>query len=275
MKIQGKNMSVLSGDLGRCACVAFAVLLVGQPAWAGKLSQLEEDLEKPSSEQENGRESPCEQCDGDTNCDEDDHSGESLLAEVILLALASGGVASVERVSETTPREGSLLQLRRRRAGEALLPAMRLDATGAWLLRDIGALHLRGELGWGPVAITANWTRMHEEGDRLDILNEHLVYRMALWSFGELDLALGAGQSAGAKTTWGFSLGIPIRIHPSQHFGVEFTPTWTVFRGSLLQDYHLALVGGTGFVSATVGFRMLRSDNVKMQGPTVGVALRY
>lgn len=207
---------------------------------------------------------------------EDDDEEMDLIGWLLFGGFFLGGQASAIRMDPETPAEGSRADLIRRQPGESLLPFARLDTRLGQVDGDILSTQLLGELGWGPLALVVDWTHLDEDNaSDLDVGYLHGVYRMSVGSFAELGVGLGVGQLNGVETTRAFSVSVPLRVRIWRYFGVEYRPSFTTFPGSTLSDHQLSLRGGIEHVSLLLGYRFLRSGDLSLSGPNLGITLSY
>lgn len=242
---------------------------------ASDLQQMQRDLRE---EQDNNTSS--EEADGEDSSSaagsEADGDEDSWLAEILYAVLWTGGSISVARVSpEGSTWEGAVAP---RKDGEALVPFARLDASAFYSPtsdEDTFGGSLRGELGWGPLAVAGEFRSLNDGVSSLELGYAHGFYRMSFGSAVEFDLGLGAAWLHVDETLTGFSFSTPLRVHPGTHWGLEVVPVWTAFEGGSLADYTFQGVFGGDAHSVTVGWRALRSENAKVDGPQLGYSVRY
>lgn len=259
-----------------CGLVAwFLLVMAAVPvAFAGKLDDFEDSATNRGKS------------DGDHDHDHshksyDDISDEDSSAALALLIVALpvyGGLASWHRVrpdevdSDVKEENSSL-----RRAGEALLPFVRVDAAYQLVESDVDAWDLRAELGFGPFAVQARETH-YDEGepdDDLDLVQAHFLWRMTVVKQLEIDLGIGGVVVDGEDTNAGVSGTLPILIHPWDFLGLELRPSWSSVKDNTVSDYDLSLLAGWRFISARAGYRWTKSGGSSLNGPIFGLAARW
>lgn len=249
------------------------LLTAVQPACAGTLREFEKDATTPSPEPKETREKPPRNHHEHDHDQNDNDSLGSIIGQLLLmpivLGLGYGGIESYKRATGTslTPRE----------VGDPLIPLVRVDAGYQAVEHGIDALDLRGEAGYGPVAVQGRHTRYFEKGssDTMSATQAHLLYRMSFGSKVECDLGLGAMVLDGVNTTSGFSFTFPVLVYPSPHYGVEFRPAWANLNGNSVDDYDLALIVGSRSLKLKLGYRWFLSEHQSLKGPQGGVVASW
>ena len=202
--------------------------------------------------------------------DDDDDDDDSFFGALFVQVLGFGFIASAERASVGERAFG----LEPRKPGEALIPTVRADVTGAWFDGGIQAYSLLSEAGWGPFAVQGTYTTLRESDpdDELDIGSLLVSLRMSIGSYVELDIAGGWGIF---ERDTGFVFALPFKVHPSPYFGFEFRPSWLFINETTFQDYRAVVVAGLPYISAQVGVQVYETASVSLVGPTVGFAGRF
>jgi hypothetical protein len=161
--------------------------------------------------------------------------------------------------------------------GGALLPVVRLDLSYQAVESDVAALDVRGEIGYAMLGVAIRNTHYWEKEPRnqLNVAQLHALARIPVADPLEFDIGLGSLFLAGDKTYSGFSFTTPLLYHPSEHFGVEFRPVWSNLEGSTIQDYDLAMLLGWRYVSLKAGYRWFLSNTASLNGPELGLVLRW
>jgi len=133
-----------------------------------------------------------------------------------------------------------------RRSGEAMLPFFRVDIAYQSVESDIDAIDARTEGGYGPWAVQGRYTRYTERDpdDELHMYQIHGLLRITRGESAEGDIGVGAVIIEGTHTTGGFSITIPLLVHPSDHYGLEIRPSWGFISGNVLQDYDIGILAG-------------------------------
>jgi hypothetical protein len=164
-----------------------------------------------------------------------------------------------------------------REPGEPMLPLVRFDAAYHPVESDIEAWDFRLQLGYGPLGFEANQTRYEEEDppDRLDLTHLYALWRLSVTERIELDLGLGAVILEGDEQNAGFSGTTSVLIWPWDWLAVEFRPMWSAINDSHLQEYELGVLVNARYVALKGGYRFTRSPNESLDGPFIGVSVRY
>ena len=180
-----------------------------------------------------------------------------------------GGVESWQRVAG----DASVSSLAPRHHGDPKIPFARIDFAFMRVSETIDALDLLMEVGYGPFAAQYAHTRYDESSpsDTLDVTHLLGLYRMTFSNWVEADLGLGALTLDGNETTHRFAISTPLLIHSPHHWGIEFRPLWS----SLAARYDLAALATWKNVSLKLGYRWLRAKDESLNGPHLGLSLRY
>ncbi len=247
----------------RTALLSMCLLLNfhASPGLAGKL----DDFEKSATSNTGGRDSHNS---GADPCDVGDCIGIGPFFEAIGIALAAGGMASLDRLPEwSADPNGSV-----RRMGEPLIPFIALEPAWQMLKSDVEGFDLQAEIGYGPLALHGRFTRYREEepDDRMNFTRISFLYRMSIGSGFEIDLGLGTLFFDGDTEFSRFSFSLPMRMHPGGPVGLEFRPAWS----KNLADYDVALYLTLNNVSLKGGYRWLNTPDESLNGPYVGLSLR-
>lgn len=247
----------------RFICAVLLVLLMAHPVAAGTLKSFEKAATLPGNHGKDER----------SFYEVDEDSGVAELLEELVVPVAQviafGGINSSNRVSGAGEEP--------RRSGDALLARLRVDACYQKVEDDVDAFDLRAEAGYGFFGIQTRHTRFWEvhPADTLGVTQAHLLYRMSFGSQVECDLGVGALLLDGRRTTSGISFTLPLLIHPTRNFGVEFRPAWGDMNGRAVDDYDLAVLLGDRHVSLKLGYRWLMSGQRDLSGPEAGVSLYW
>lgn len=172
------------------------------------------------------------------------------------LVRGSSGIESWHRVNTSRELDTDFsFRIVPRRTGEASLPFFRLDFGYQDMDTSGHAFDYRLEFGYGPFAIQARDTRFDVPGsaDEHDFVQLHALYRMSYAALVEIDLGLGALTVDQPEHRQAFSMTIPILIHPSDHYGLEFRPAWSNVSSERITDYDLNLLLGARYVSLRIG----------------------
>lgn len=264
-KMAGDGAPMTSRSHVFACLVAWLAALACSPApmaAQGTLDRFAADVSAPSDP-------PRSRSCGDSSCDGfSDFCGE-IFAVLFQYTLLYGGISSWERVDSGGAAEPGSAH---RALGEPLLPFARLDLAYQSVESDVDAMDVRAELGYGPFAAQVDLTRYWEEtpSDEMNLLRALAVYRMAFGANVETDLGFGVLTLEGDERTSRFLFSLPVLVHPSPHWGIEFRPAWA----DRVSDYDLALLLTRGCTSLKLGYRWLDSPRESLDGPYVGVSIR-
>jgi hypothetical protein len=252
----------------RLLSVLLLLLLAGQ-SWAGTLSDFEKDATKQESSEKSRRHRP----EPEPSDEEPSNIFGEIIGEAIVkpisLAIVYGGSASWQRAVGAHQQP--------RRDGDPLLPKFRIDSSYQIVADDVQALDLRGEAGFGPIALQVRHTRYWEQhpADRLSTTQVHLLYRMSPTPSFEWDLGLGALILDGRGSNSGASFTSPLVLHPWRYLGLELRPAWSAINGNAIQDYDLAMLIGPRHASFKLGYRWFVSEHTSLNGPQAGLAVYW
>lgn len=261
---------------GRCTCLAAVSLLlsVAGLSLAGQLSDFEKSVDAdPARERTDTRARPPHSHGRHgTSTSFGDIAGTALvgcLCEGFSHGIVYGGIASVERVF------GGDSQCEGRKPGEALIPFFALDLNYQDVDGDVTAWDFRSEIGVGPIAFEARRTEYREDADDLAITGMHGLYRMSAGSLLEVDIGCGALRVSGQDVETGFSVTLPIRLHPSDVFGIEYRPVWSSVNETRISSHDLSVLCGWRHAGLRVGYRWLSTAGETLNGPEIGLSLRW
>jgi len=93
----------------------------------------------------------------------------------------------------------------------------------------------------------------------------------------ELEIQLGLGQFSleGDTKHSNTSFTLPILYHPTNWLGFEFRPAWTTINGNSIADYDVSIITGWDYVSLKLGYRAIQSPNETLDGPYIGLSIRF
>lgn len=245
---------------------------------AGKLSDFEKAATGSSSTPKPSVATPRYPDDDDEVRDSRTHRFVGALFEPMAYGLLYGGLESWSAVRpgdyawEEEQTEGFP-----RTTGSALIPFARLDSGYQWVDEGISALDFRGELGYGPLALQGRYTRFKEEGEStdLDLGSAHILYRMSFMQKLGIDFGLGRLYLEGEERHSAASFTMPVHFHPTPNLGIEYRPVWATMEGNEISDHDLSLHVGLPHVSLRGGYRWVKSGGETLDGPQVGLALRW
>lgn len=194
---------------------------------------------------------------------------EALFSDLFEITLLYGGACSWARVTDA---EVSADGAAPRALGEPLIPFARVDVSYQNVESDVDAVDAQADLGYGPVGAHLGFTRYREQtpADHLDMIRALGLYRMSFGSHIETDLGLGGLTLKGEQTTRKFLFSLPVLVHPSEHWGIEFRPAWA----DRISDYDVALLLTRRFASAKLGYRWVDSPHESLDGPYIGISIR-
>ena len=256
----------------------FLLIVTSEPI-AGTL----DDFEKVATNKRDGTSSSTTR----SNDDSDDNSPclgaiAELLVEAVFLGTIAGisylGNISMERAgSDTgwTSKEKEIITPREK--GEALIPNLRFDYSWQNASNDIHANDFRFEAGYGAFGFQARKTQFSEQSqnDNLGMTYIHGLLRLSAGNHFEIDPGIGRIELDGNDDNTGFSFTLPVLIHPSKHLGFECRPTWSKINNNSIRDIDIAILTGTDYVSLKAGYRSLRTGGENIEGPYVGISIRY
>lgn len=243
-------------------------------AQAGSLETFEKELAKPTESAPPDKKRHHEQ---HRDQSEGSFFGEfigEIFVHPLLFVMGSGGSISIAR---TLGDDTVKYQVTPRRSGEALIPIVRVDTSYQNVNATVDAVDIRGEAGYGPLALQIRHTNYqeHAPNDSLKLTQVHALYRMSISDKAEIDFGLGVVDVARQQSLGGISTTLPLLIHPSEFWGVEFRPAWSLVNEHVVSDYDLSLLLGCRYVSLIAGYRWLSTGTASLNGPHIGLALRW
>lgn len=203
--------------------------------------------------------------------------------DIISLIIFAGGKYSWERVvlpvavADNDPHQPSGPSATKPRLlGEGLIPYARLDGSYNRISSHIEATDWRGEIGYGPFGFEFRDMRYTESNpdDELKLTEYHALYRMSPSDYAEIDLGYGQLDIMGNAHNTGGSWTLPILIHPTPHFEIEYRPSWANVNGNDIRNHELAIGGGGRFWAVRAGYHWLETQNTRLSGPFIGLSLR-
>ncbi len=262
--------------------------LVASPAVSGTLNDFETDAagrEKNKSKKEKEKEKTDSADAGDMCLDAvGDEICSSLCASSFIEdfiknaggAISQGGSNSLDRINPGGLAAQEYPGIVRKR-GEALIPFLRADAAYQEVESDVTAWDYRFELGYGSLGFQFRYTAYNEKEppDALRVSEYHVLYRMSATPRFEIDLGVGGMFLSGNQENSGFSVTVPVLYHPTDFYGFEFRPVWSSINENDIQDFDLAVLFGWRYASIKAGYRWLRSPHQSLDGPEIGIALRW
>ncbi len=252
--------------------------LAAFPDTGGKLERFEKDATLPRSTVEPPDPPPPTRSYEPAKIDESDDA--DIVTDLIIMvpmAMAAGGVYSWQRIAPPTIDDSTNKKAVTPRAvGEGVIPYARVDGSYNRVGDDIHAADTRVEIGYGPFGFEVR--QMHyTESDPdtvLDVKQYHALYRMSAGKYVEIDLGYGRLDLVGVSHNSGGSWTLPILIHPSTRFGIEYRPSWASINGNSVSDQELAISLGDRFWAVRGGYHWLESPADRLSGPFIGLSLR-
>jgi hypothetical protein len=164
-----------------------------------------------------------------------------------------------------------------RKPGDPLLPFVRFDASYLAIESDVDAFDYRVQLGYGTFAFELNQTRYEEDepADRLDLYRLYGLLRLSFGDKIEVDLGLGGIILDGDERNSGFSATMPILVQVYDWLIVEFRPMWSQIKGSGIDEYELGFLFNRDFAAIKAGYRWTHSPQESLDGPFIGLSIRY
>ncbi len=240
-------------------------LLFASSAYAGKL----DDFEKDATEKKE-------------NSEDDDNIGvliEGIFKLIIDLSTEpensdSSTSESVDSTKSSSTRKSNGFE---REFGVAFTPYVRVDAAYQDVESDVEAYDLRLEFGYSFFAVVGRKTRYFEEDpdDTLDIDEFFLTIRLSELDIFEIDFGVGGLYINGDDINSGVAVSAAILCHPVDYAGFEIRGAWTEINENLIQDYDAAFMLGWRYTSVKVGYRTIISENESLDGPYLGLSLRF
>lgn len=257
-----------------------ATCFYGQ-ARAGKLEDFERDATRDRSEDrrdDSGRDDPWGEDDydylpsGKAVHDPVDRFFSGMFSGLLIVP----GQASWARAANDTPTL-SQWNLAPRVPGDPFIPLIRMDAAYQAVESDVEALDGRLQLGYGPLAFEFNGTWFQEEDPsaRLEIYHLYGLYRLSYGQNVEIDLGVGGIILDGEELNTGASLTIPFLVRIRDWLLVEFRPAWSEVNDTRIDKYELDVLFNWRSVALKTGYRWLESPNESLNGPFVGLSIRY
>lgn len=219
--------------------------------------------------------------------DDDDSFLESLLEAVFITvifgtfftvigtAIDEGTKISLARVEAGVETDGAKVELRQ--TGEATLPFFQYEHKYLRVNSDIDARDNGLEIGYGPYGFSCRHTKFTEENpsDELSLTQYHLLLRFSRTSSREFGLGIGSLVMHGNDDHSGLSITFPIKIYPSDSWGVRFKPTFSWINGNAIDEYDLSLAYTKRYASLQLGYRALVAKGKDLDGPYLGFFLHY
>lgn len=171
--------------------------------------------------------------------------------------------------------------------GEATVPFVRVDYNWQYIDQNLEANDFRIEAGYKMLAFHGRHT-VYTESNPSDELTMNQYY--GVLRFGgalahenlsagswELGIGLGTAQQQGndEHSSWAFT--VPVKLYPSEWFGLEFRPAWYRPQERVIGDYDLSASLGWRYVQLRGGYRWLWIQGIghELNGPYAGVSVSF
>ena len=208
--------------------------------------------------------------------DDDDNPLEEILGHLLFTIFKKMTLTSWDAVQSGPLRDPEIGF--KRKPGDHILPFAKLESSAFLLDSNLNGYDLRGELGYGPIAIDGRYITLNEDNpdDSLNIASWHLLYRMTLTDHFEWTPGIGGTTFRGDRDRSGISLTSPVTAYFKKHFGLRYRPTWYSYEDySELQDTELALIYKQPHYSLFAGYRWFETLEVKESGFAFGCAIHW
>ncbi len=161
--------------------------------------------------------------------------------------------------------------------GGFCVPYFRSDIAWQYIKSDIEAIDYRVQAGAGMFAIDFNHTRFNEwyPSDGMDIYRAFGLLRLSANNVFELDLGLGTYTIDGESSHTGMAATMPIIIAPTEYLAFEFRPVWTEIHNNQIKDFDLNVSLKYGHVGFRGGYRWLETETQSLNGPYLGMTVRF
>lgn len=195
-----------------------------------------------------------------------------LAAEASIVGLTYGGLYSVGRMVPSLGDESM-----RRATGELLIPVLQGDAVYQRVRGGVTAWSYRGEVGYAFLGFSAQTTVYDEDtpADELRVNAIHGLYRMSIQDFLEVDVGAGTLSMKGNREDSGFSVTLPVRFRPTDAVGLEWRPVWSTIRDNRISDNEISALIGWRYAALRAGYRWVTHGEEVLNGPIVGLSVRW
>lgn len=171
--------------------------------------------------------------------------------------------------------------------GGATMPYIRADYNWQYIDSNLEAEDIHVEAGYKLLAFYGRHT-VYTESNPTDELTVNQYYGMlrfggalahADFSTGTWDVGLGLGtavqEGSEEHSSWAFT--VPVKLYPTDWFGVEFRPAWYRPQDRVIGDYDLSASLGWRFVQLRGGYRWLWIQGIghELNGPYAGVSVSF
>ena len=164
-----------------------------------------------------------------------------------------------------------------RKNGTVMLPYIRADLAYSALEGGIQSIDYSAELGFGPLGVYARQShyRDYDLDESLRIDQLYGLFRLTYFKSFELDFGFGNYKIDGRNTNDDFAFTMPVIIHPTENFGIEFRPVWSQINGNDLRDHTLDVLYDWKYISIKAGYRWQKIANARLNGAHIGVVFHY
>ena len=242
---------------------------------AGRLDDFEEQASTRPPQADSHESTPDDDIeeDGGDAGESDDFA--DFMAELLFYATVAGGVMSMQRVVPNSLDDETYVTARE--LGEPLIPMARVDASYQYIDSDLYATDARAEVGFGLFGFQYRRSDFEESdpNDSLVIKQWHGLYRMSFGDYVEVDLGYGRLRLEGNAVSEGSSYTMPVHIHLNEYLGFEWRPAWSSINGSNIREDDVAILLLYRYTSLRLGYRSLKAQDVKLDGPYMGLAVHF
>lgn len=268
----------------RTPLLALLAALLAPPAAAGTLGDFEQAATRPSppsASKAKGGAGSSDSAGGHDHCDDDEtrardpfcdlaESIGAAVVQVLTLPFVLGGQGSLAfeqgHDSEDTP-------VPRRVHGDLALPRAALEVDRFQARDDIRGLDLRAEAGYAFIGADIRYQRLDEAqpADRLEITRAHLLFR-GLYGPLQVNLGLGRIHLGGSS---GDSRLAALQLPLGHGLALRASAIGGRIHGNDIEQFEGALLLKRDFGGLQAGYQRQRAGGVVIEGPLVGLSLRY
>ena len=203
------------------------------------------------------------------------------LAAIAMAAIAYGGIESTAAMGDGSGEllladEDIVKQVGTPRLAYFRADITRLDTSSTDSNPTDYLWDYRLHAGWGPAAAEYRLTEYmtDEEGERTNLQQAYLLYRMSYFKHIEWHLGVGALGIEGSDDQVHTSSAIcsPVRVH-LPHVSIEFLNSWGEIDGQSIQDRSLSALGHIDNIGIRAGYRWIQGpDEFDTRGAFVGMS---
>lgn len=248
-----------------------ALLILGQPAYAGKLNDFETE-----ATDDDPRYRPAQNDD-----DDDDGLFGAILHGIFRVLFEDDDdkrtyAEDHARVRPRTTRNSSATYYPPL-YNPMLRPYFRVDSAYQNVESDVHAWDFRAEGGlqWFAGQFRLTCYREEEPDDTLWLNSVHILPRLPLGD--QMSIAPGPGVIflVGNNENAGFSFTLPVLVYPHKAVGFEFRPTWSWIDENTIHDYDVSLALGGKTLAFRTGYRWMYTDDESLNGVYFGLTSRF